>query len=187
MSNLYSQYQKDLKPKLAKELGISNIMAVPRLVKVVINIGLGEALVNKKVIETMTAQLATITGQRPVTTYAKRDISSFKLRRGDPIGVKVTLRAAKMYDFVEKLVKIVLPRIRDFRGVPLLSFDGRGSYTLGLKEQIVFPEIEYNQIDKIRGLEITFVTSGRDKIQTQKLLETIGMPFAHPIRRAQGK
>ena len=178
MSDFYKQNQQDLKTKLAKDLGFKNIMAVPKLTKIVINIGLGEALINKKVIDTATQQLMTITGQKPVATLAKHDISSFKLRRGDPIGLKVTLRGRRMYDFIEKLVKIVLPRIRDFRGVSLSGFDGRGGLTLGLSEQIVFPEIEYNQIDKIRGLEITFATSGKNKQETKKLLEAMGMPFA---------
>lgn len=177
MATLYEQYQKDGKNKLKEELGLKNVMAVPKMKKIVVNTGLGEALINKKVIETMSGQLATICGQRPVATYAKHDISSFKLRRNEPIGLKVTLRGKRMYDFLEKLVKIVLPRLRDFRGVSDKGFDGRGNYTLGLSEQIVFPEIEYNQVDKIRGLEVTFVTSGRNNQEAKKLLEILGMPF----------
>lgn len=177
MSNLYKQFQTEKKTILAKELGVANIMAVPKLVKITINIGLGEALTNKKVIDVVRQQLASISGQKPITCFARGDISSFKLRRGDMIGLKVTLREKRMYDFMEKLVKIVLPRIRDFRGVSPNSFDGRGGYTLGITEQIVFPEIEYSQVDKVRGLEITITTTGRNKTETQKLLEILGMPF----------
>jgi len=184
--SLYSQYQSEIKSKLALELGVKNAMAVPKLVKIVINTGLGEALANKKVIEETTKQFAAISGQKPVVTYARRDISSFKVRRADAIGLKVTLRKKMMYDFFEKLVKIVLPRLRDFRGVKESGFDGKGNYTLGLAEQIVFSEIDYSEIDKIRGLEITFVTTAKDKNQTKKLLEMLGMPFA-PLRGAQGK
>ena len=177
MLNLKKAYIEEIRPAVMKELGIKNVMATPRLVKIVINTGLGEALVNKKAIENMTAQLMSICGQKPAVTVAKKDISSFKLRRGEKIGLKVTLRNKKMFDFYEKLVKIVFPRIRDFRGVSRKSFDGRGNYTLGFREQIVFPEIEYSKIDKVRGLEITFVTSGKDKKQTEILLEKMGMPF----------
>lgn len=177
MLNLKKTYIEEIRPAIMKELGIKNIMAVPHLVKIVINTGLGEALVNKKAIENMTAQLMSICGQKPTVTVAKKDISSFKLRRGDKIGLKVTLRNNKMFDFYEKLVKIVFPRIRDFRGVSRKSFDGRGNYTLGFREQIVFPEIDYSKIDKVRGLEITFVTSSKDKKQTEILLEKLGMPF----------
>ncbi len=177
MSTFYKQYQEVGKKKLALDLSIKNVMAIPRLGKIVINIGLGEALVNKKVIETMKAQLAAICGQKPVACVAKHDISSFKLRKGETIGLKVTLRGRRMYDFYEKLVKIVLPRLRDFRGISDKGFDGRGNFTLGLSEQIVFPEIEYNQIDKIRGLEITVVTTGKNNEEAKKLLEVLGMPF----------
>lgn len=178
MSSLYKIYQTELKGKLAKELNIQNAMAIPKLTKIVLNCSLGEALENKKVIEEMVREFNLITGQKPVITHAKHDISAFKLRRGDSIGVKVTLRGQRMYDFMEKLVKIVLPRIRDFRGIPNSGFDGRGNFSLGLHEQIVFPEIEYSQIDKVRGLEITFVTTGQGKDQTKKLLEELGMPFS---------
>ncbi|MBI4990610.1 50S ribosomal protein L5 [Candidatus Gottesmanbacteria bacterium] len=187
MSNLYKQYQEEGKKKLAHDLSIKNVMAIPRLKKVVVNIGLGEALVNKKAIETMNAQLSAICGQKPVVCVAKHDISSFKLRRGEPIGLKVTLREKRMYDFVEKFVKIVLPRIRDFRGISDSGLDGKGNYTLGLSEQIVFPEIEYSQVDKIRGLEITFVTSAKNNKEAKRLLEVLGMPFARSMERAQGK
>lgn len=184
--SLYSQYQSEIKNKLTKELSISNIMAVPKLVKIVINAGLGEALVNKKAIEEMSKQFAAISGQKPVVTHARHDISSFKVRRGDAIGLKVTLRKKMMYDFFEKLVKIVLPRVRDFRGASDRGFDGKGNYTLGLPEQIVFSEIDYSQIDKVRGLEITFVTTGENKDQTKKLLEALGMPFSR-LNRDRGK
>ena len=185
MSDLYKKSQKEFTKQLGTELGITNVMAVPKLNKIVVNIGLGEALVNKKAIDTMLTQLASITGQKPIITLAKHDISAFKLRRGDKIGLKVTLRGRRMCDFLEKLIKIVLPRIRDFRGASSNGFDGRGSFTLGLREQIVFPEIEYSQIDKIRGLEITFVTTGEDKKQTKRLLEILGIPFTRPTGRVE--
>lgn len=168
---------------MASELNIKNIMSIPRLTKVVLNCGLGEAIANKKVIEEMAKELIQITGQKPVITHAKHDISAFKLRKGEAIGIKVTIRGQRMYDFFEKLVKIVLPRIRDFRGVSTAGFDGKGSYTLGLSETIVFPEIEYSQIDKVRGLQITCVTTGKDKEQVRKLLEALGLPFT----KVQGK
>jgi large subunit ribosomal protein L5 len=175
--DLYTHYKEEGKPKLVKELGIKNSMAIPYLKKVVLNCGMGEALENKKVIEAMQSQLAAITGQKPVVTHAKHDISTFKLRKGDAIGLKVTLRQKKMYDFVEKLVTIVLPRIRDFRGVSPTAFDTHGNYTLGLREQTIFPEIEYSKVDKVRGFEITFVTSSNDMKHTRKLLEILGLPF----------
>lgn len=186
MSKLLKLYQKELRKKLRDELNVRNIMATPKLSKIILNCGLGESLANKKVIDEMVREFAQISGQRPQVTYAKHDISTFKLRRGEAIGVKVTLRGGRMYDFFEKLVKIVLPRIRDFRGVSNDGFDGDGGYTLGFSEQIVFPEIDYSQIDKVRGLEITFVTTGKDKEQARKLLEALGMPFAPPLRRGSG-
>jgi len=176
-SNLYKYYSEEIKTKLQSELKIKNSMATPRLLKIVVNVGLGEALINKNAIENMSRQLMVITGQKPVITYAKRDISTFKLRKGDAIGLKITLRGIRMYDFYEKLVKIVLPRIRDFRGINSSSIDEKGNFTLGLKEQIVFPEIEYGQIDKVRGLEITIMTNARNKEQALKLMEMLGMPF----------
>lgn len=178
MSTLFAKYQTEGKKELGSSLGIKNPMDIPFLKKIAINIGLGEALTNKKAIEEAGKQLATISGQKPKVTHAKHDISTFKLRKGEAVGIMVTLRGRRMYDFLEKLVSIVLPRIRDFRGVPVTGFDGKGGYTLGLSEQIVFSEIDYNQIDKIRGLEITFVTSGKDKNETRKLLEFMGMPFS---------
>src|SRR3989338_1629369 len=177
MQNFYQQFQKEGIAKLKKELGLKNTLALPKLLKIVINVSLGEALTNKNAIEHTVKQIAVITGQKPIVTHAKRDISSFKLRKGDAIGVKVTLRGSRMYDFLEKLIKITLPRIRDFRGLPLSSFDGKGNYTFGISEQIVFPEIEYSEVDKARGLEISIVTTGRDKNQTMKLLEIFGLPL----------
>ena len=177
MSNLKQSDHKEIVNKLKQELKISNLFAVPRLEKIVLNSGLGEALTNKKVIETVSKQLAQITGQKPLITKAKRDISSFKVRKGDAIGLKVTLRGKRRNQFLDRLVKIVLQRIRDFRGISSTGFDNRGSYTLGLREQIIFPEIEYSEIDKIRGLEITLVTSGKDKNQTKALLTELGLPF----------
>ena len=176
MSDFYEKYIKEGRSQLQKDLGLKNIMSVPKLKKVVINVSLGEALSNKKATETVSEQLSQITGQRPVATRARKHISTFKLRKGDIVGVKVTLRAGKMYDFIEKLIKIVLPRIRDFRGIPANNFDEKGNYTLGLSEQIVFSEIDYSQVDKIRGLEITLVT-GTPKEQTRKLMEYFGFPF----------
>lgn len=177
MTDLHTVFNTEGKKKIQNDLKIKNVMDVPHLVKIAINCGLGEALTNKKVIEVVSSQLSTITGQKPIITHAKRDISTFKLRKGDAVGVKVTLRGKKMYDFFERLVSIVLPRIRDFRGVQDKGLDGRGGFTLGLAEQIIFPEIEYSQVDKIRGFEITFVTTGKDKEATKKLLEILGMPF----------
>lgn len=182
MPTLKHQYKTDIKEKSGRELVVKNVMAQPRLVKIVVNCGLGEALTNKKAIEAMNKELSLITGQKPQVTHAKHDISSFKLRRGDAIGIKVTLRGKRMNDFFAKLVKIVLPRLRDFRGVSLSGFDGKGGYSLGLSEQIAFPEIEYSQIDKLRGLEVTIVTTGRDKDETKKLLETLGVPFSKSLK-----
>ena len=176
MSSFRDQYLKTGRQKIAGDLKIGNIMAVPQLKKVVINVSLGEALSNKKAVETVVDQISLITGQKPVATRARKDISTFKLRKGEIVGVKVTLRAGKMYDFVEKLIKIVLPRIRDFRGISLGGFDGQGNYTLGLSEQIVFPEIDMSKIDKARGLEITMVTNA-GKEGTKKLMENLGFPF----------
>ncbi|MDO8451819.1 MAG: 50S ribosomal protein L5 [bacterium] len=177
MNALKIRYQKEILPVLVKEFGIANTFAVPRLVKVVINVGLGEALSDKKVIEKTAVQLSAITGQKPQETRAKRAISTFKLRAGDVVGLKVTLRGLRMYEFVLKLIGIALPRVRDFRGVPLSGFDGRGNYTLGLSEQTIFPEIEYNIVDKIRGLEVTFVSSGGSDVHSKRLLELLGLPF----------
>lgn len=155
-----------------------NIMAKPRLVKVVLNVGVKEALEDKKVLEVVSADLAAISGQKPAIRKAKKSIANFKLREGQPVGVMVTLRKEKMKSFLQKLVTIVLPRVRDFHGVPLTGFDGKGNYTLGLKEHIVFPEIDYGKVDKIRGLEITIVTTAKDNAGGMELLKELGMPFA---------
>lgn len=178
MVTLLEKYRQEIVPKLISQLGIGNRMAVPKLVKIVINCGIGESLKDKKVLEKMALQLAVITGQKPAVTVAKRAISTFKLRAGDQIGLKVTLRGKRMYDFWAKLVGIALPRVRDFRGVSLRGFDGRGNYTLGIAEQTIFPELDYSLVDKVRGFEITFVTSAQNDKEAKELLTLLGMPFA---------
>ncbi len=177
MGKRIDYFNQQIKPHLQKKLGIVNPMAVPKVDKVIVHIGLGEALENKKALQTAGEQLARITGQKPIITHARRSISTFKLVAGDTIGAKVTLRGERMYDFLQKLIAIVLPRMRDFRGVSDKHFDGRGNYTLGLREQIVFPEIEYSKIDKTRGLEITIVTKAKTNAHARALLEALGMPF----------
>jgi large subunit ribosomal protein L5 len=177
MSELKTRFQKEIVPALKKSLGYKNIMQVPRLEKIVLNIGLGEAITNAKALEAGEADLAAISGQHPVITRSKRSISAFRLRAGMAIGVMVTLRGQKMWDFFEKLVSITLPRVREFQGVSRSSFDGRGNYTLGFKEQIVFPEIEFDKVDKIRGLEIVIVTTANTDEEGRTLLESLGMPF----------
>jgi len=172
------RYVKDVLPELKNRLGYENVMELPRIQKIVVGIGLGEAITNAKALESAEKDLATITGQKPVITHARRSIAAFKLRTGMPIGMMVTLRGKRMWDFFDRLVGIVLPRIRDFRGVPGDAFDGRGNYTLGLKEQIVFPEIEYDKIEKIRGLQVTIVTSARRDDEAKLLLKLMGMPLA---------
>jgi len=171
------KYTTEVGPRLKTVLGYDNAMRLPRLKKIVLNIGLGEATQEAKALEAAEKDLATISGQHPVTTRAKKSISAFKLRAGVPIGMMVTLRGKRMYDFFDKLVNVVLPRFRDFRGVSRDSFDGRGNYTLGMKEQIVFPEIDYDKVDKIRGLEVTIVTTGKNDDEARTLLELMGMPF----------
>ncbi|MDO8688269.1 MAG: 50S ribosomal protein L5 [Dehalococcoidales bacterium] len=178
MSRLKERYQKEIALTLMERYGYQNIMRVPRLEKVVFNIGVGEATGNAKALEAAEQDLTAITGQHPVTTRAKRSIAAFKLRAGMPIGLKVTLRGERMYDFFDKFVNAVLCRMREFQGVPQNSFDGRGNYTLGLKEQTIFPEIEYDKIDKARGLEITIITTARTDEEGRHLLELLGMPFA---------
>lgn len=175
--NLQQKYQEEIKSQLLKELGITNVMAVPRLVKVVVSVSTKEALADKKVLDIVAEQIGQITGQKPVIKNAKKSVAAFKLREGQPIGVVVTLRSKKMYEFLEKMIRIVFPRVRDFRGVPSNSFDGKGNYSIGFREQIVFPEIEYSKIDKIRGLEVTIVTSGRSDEEGRALLKALGMPF----------
>ncbi|MFM7389401.1 MAG: 50S ribosomal protein L5 [Vampirovibrionales bacterium] len=177
MKSLKQQYQEDIFKQLQEELGCENIYQVPRLVKVVINVGLGDAAQNAKLLEEAVSHLALITGQKPLVTRAKKSIAGFKVREGMPIGAMVTLRDERMYDFLSKLVNVVLPRIRDFRGVSDSGFDGRGNYNLGLKDQLIFPEIEYDMISRMRGMNITIVTSASDDKQAKALLEKMGFPF----------
>jgi large subunit ribosomal protein L5 len=176
-TRLKEKYLAEVVPALMQEFNFSSVMQVPRLNKVVLNIGMGEALSNSKAIDAALEQLTTITGQKPVTTKAKTSIANFKLREGQAIGVMVTLRADRMHDFLDRLINLVLPRLRDFRGVSRRSFDGRGNYSLGLREQIVFPEIEIDKIDKIRGMEISINTSAVDDAGGYALLKRLGMPF----------
>jgi large subunit ribosomal protein L5 len=178
MSRLREIYKTEALPALTKQFGYKNVMAVPKLVKINVNMGLGEAITNAKVLDIATEELAAITGQRPVVTKARKSIAAFKLRQGMPIGVTVTLRGDRMYEFLDRLVSIALPRVRDFRGVSMHSFDGRGNYTLGLKDQLIFPEIEYGKADKARGMNITFVTTARSDDEAYELLRLMGMPFA---------
>jgi large subunit ribosomal protein L5 len=177
MNKLKEQYQTEMVPALQEALNLQNVMQVPQIKKVVINIGMGEALDNPKALDAAVSDLSQITGQKPVITKARVSIANFKLREGRSIGVKVTLRGERMWSFLDRLLNIVLPRVRDFRGVPRDAFDGRGNYTLGLREQLIFPEIEYDKIDKIRGMEITIVTSATNDEQAASLLEMLGMPF----------
>ena len=177
MSQLKEKYMKEVVPAMMERLGYNNLMQVPHLEKVVLNIGLGEAITNAKALESGEADLAAISGQHPVITRSKRSISAFRLRVGMAIGVKVTLRGKRMWDFFEKLVTITLPRVREFQGVSRSAFDGRGNYTLGFKEQIVFPEIEFDKVDKIRGLEVVIVTTAKTDEEGRTLLELLGMPF----------
>ena len=174
---ILTQYQKDVIPKLQHTFGIKNPMAVPQLVKIIINCGLGEALTNKKAVEMMGAQLQVICGQKPVITKAKKAISSFKLREEDPIGLKVTLRKKRMWDFFTRLIGIALPRVHDFRGLPKKGFDGKGNYTLGIGEQTIFPELDFDLVDKVRGFEVTFVTSAKTDEEGRALFEGLGIPF----------
>lgn len=171
------RYQQEIVPGLMKALSLDNIMEVPHIEKVVVNIGVGEALDNAKALDAAVGDLTQITGQKPVITKARKSIANFKLREGRAIGVKVTLRGDRMWAFLDRLMNIALPRVRDFRGVSADSFDGRGNYTLGLREQLVFPEIEYDKIDKLRGLEITIVTTARNDQEGRQLLSMLGMPF----------
>jgi large subunit ribosomal protein L5 len=171
------RYQQEIVPALKKSLGVDNMMQVPRISKVVVNIGAGEALDNAKILDAAVSDMTLITGQKPVITKARKSIANFKLREGRQIGVKVTLRGDRMWAFLDRLVNIALPRVRDFRGVSPNAFDGRGNYTLGLREQLVFPEIEYDKIDKLRGLEISIVTTARNDEEGRALLTLLGMPF----------
>jgi large subunit ribosomal protein L5 len=177
MSRLHERYRKEVVPALAKRFGYKNTMAVPRLQKVTVNIGLGEASQNVKLLDAAAQELGQIAGQRPVITRAKKSIANFKIRRGMPIGCMVTLRGERMYEFLDRLANIVLPRVRDFKGLPPNSFDGRGNYTLGLRDQLVFPEIDYTRVDKIKGMNITLTTTARTDEEGRELLKQLGVPF----------
>jgi large subunit ribosomal protein L5 len=178
MSRLKDKYLKDVVPRLLELGRFKNVMQLPRLEKVVLNIGMGEAIANAKAMETAQADILAITGQHPIITRSKKSIANFKLREGMPIGLKVTLRGERMYQFLDKLINAVLPRMHEFQGIPADSFDGRGNYTLGLKEQTLFPEIEYDKIDKVRGMEITIITTAKTDEDGKSLLDLLGMPFA---------
>jgi large subunit ribosomal protein L5 len=176
-SRMKVHYSKDVVPALMKHFSYTNVMAVPKLEKIVINMGLGEAIANAKIIDVAADELARISGQRPVVTRAKKSIANFKLRQNMAIGAAVTLRGEKMFEFLDRLVSVVLPRVRDFRGVSTKSFDGRGNYTLGLRDQLIFPEIPYEKVDKIRGMNVTIVTTARNDDEARELLKQMGMPF----------
>jgi large subunit ribosomal protein L5 len=176
-ARLKLRYRKEIVPALMKELGFKNPNEVPRLDKIVVNMGLGEALANNKILESAVDQLGAITGQKPVVTRARKSIANFKLRQGQAIGAAVTLRNDRMYEFMDRLINVALPRVRDFKGVSNKAFDGRGNYTLGVREQIIFPEINYDQIEKVKGLNVTFVTTARNDEQGMALLRHFGMPF----------
>jgi large subunit ribosomal protein L5 len=176
-SRLYDFYRQDCVPKMMQEFRYKSSMQVPKLEKIVVNLGMGEAIQNIKLLDSASVELAAITGQKPVITRAKRSIAAFKLREGMPIGCMVTLRKSRMYDFFDKLVNVVLPRVRDFRGLSDKSFDGRGNYTLGIKEQIIFPEIDYDKIDKVKGMNITIVTTAPTDEEGRQLLALMGLPF----------
>jgi len=178
MNRMQERYRKEIAPALLKAFSFANVMQVPRVQKVVVNIGTGEALDNPKALEAAVADLTTIVGQRPIMTKARKSIANFKLREGRLIGAKVTLRGERMWSFLDRLLNVALPRVRDFRGVSSNAFDGRGNYTLGIKDQLVFPEIEYDKIDKLRGLEVTIVTTARTDEHARALLQSLGMPFA---------
>jgi large subunit ribosomal protein L5 len=177
MNRLKERYEKEAVPALKKEFGYTNVMAVPKLQKVVVNMGLGEATSNAKIIETGADELGRITGQKPVVRRAKKSIAAFKVRKGQPVGTSVTLRGERMYEFLDRLMSIALPRVRDFRGVSPKGFDGRGNFTLGLKDQLLFPEIDYMKVDKSRGMNVSVVTTAKTDQEARKLLQLIGMPF----------
>jgi large subunit ribosomal protein L5 len=177
MSRLKERYEKEVAPALKKEFGYSNVMAVPKIEKIVVNMGLGEATQNAKIAETGADELMRITGQKPVVTRAKKSIAQFKVRKGMPIGTMVTLRGERMWEFLDRLIAVALPRVRDFRGVSPRGFDGRGNYTLGLKDQLLFAEIDYMKVDKARGMNISVVTTARTDEESRKLLQLLGVPF----------
>jgi len=176
---LKERYRQEVVPSLMKEFGYKNVMEVPHLEKIVLNVGLGEAIQNPKALDSAAADVAVITGQKPVITRAKKSIANFKVRAGMPIGVTVTVRGDRMYELFDRMVNAALPRIRDFQGVSLYSFDGRGNYSLGIKEQVIFPEVDYDKIDRIRGLQVTVVTTAASDEEGKRLLQLLGMPFAH--------
>jgi large subunit ribosomal protein L5 len=177
MSRLKDRYSNDVAPALTKEFGYSNVMAIPRITKVVVNMGLGEATQNAKIVDIGADEITRITGQKPVVRRAKKSIAQFKVRQGMPIGTMVTLRGDRMWEFLDRLIAIALPRVRDFRGVSPRGFDGRGNYTLGLKDQLLFPEIDYMKVDKARGMNISVVTTAKTDEESRKLLQLLGMPF----------
>lgn len=177
MARLKDKYTSEIAPALQQKFSYKNVMQIPKLEKVVINMGVGEAIQNSKAIDSAVGDLMKVSGQKPVVTRAKKSIAAFKLREGMPIGTKVTLRGDRMYEFVDRLMNVALPRVRDFRGVSGKSFDGRGNYTLGIKEQLIFPEIEYDKIDKLRGMDIVFVTTAKTDEEARELLGAFGMPF----------
>ncbi len=177
MARLFEQYKQEITPRLVEKFAYKNVMQVPKIEKVIINVGVGEAIQNPKAMDGAVNDLMTISGQKPIITKAKKSIAGFKLREGMPIGCKVTLRGDRMYDFLNRLINIVLPRVRDFRGVSPQAFDGRGNYSLGIKEQTIFPEIQYDKIDKIRGLEVVIVTTAKTDEEARELLKSMGMPF----------
>jgi large subunit ribosomal protein L5 len=177
MSRLKERYTADVVPALEKEFGYKNVMAIPRIEKVVVNMGLGEATQNAKIVDTGVDELGRVTGQKPVVTRAKKSIAQFKVRKGMPIGTMVTLRGERMWEFLDRLMSVALPRVRDFRGVSPRGFDGRGNYTLGLKDQLLFPEIDYMKVDKARGMNISVVTTAKTDEESRKLLQLLGMPF----------
>jgi large subunit ribosomal protein L5 len=177
VARLKAKYHKEIRPALAKELGLENLMAVPRLEKIVLNMGLGEATQNVKLMDPLVADLAAVAGQKPVTTRAKKSIAAFKVREGMPIGAMVTLRGDIMYEFLDRLVSVALPRVRDFKGVSTKSFDGRGNYTLGMRDQLIFPEVDYARVEKLKGMNVTIVTTAKDDNQGRALLRQFGIPF----------
>lgn len=177
MSRLLERYQKEIAPALRKEFGYSNPMAIPRLRKIVVNLGVGEATQNIKMLDAATQDLALIAGQKPVMHRSRKSIAAFKLRRGMPIGCSVTLRGRRMYEFLDRLLNVALPRVRDFRGLPTKSFDGRGNYTIGIRDQLIFPEIDYTKVDKMRGMNITLVTDAKSDEEARSLLRHLGVPF----------
>jgi large subunit ribosomal protein L5 len=177
MSRLRDRYTKDVAPALKKEYGYTNVMAIPKIDKIVVNMGLGEATQNAKIVDTGADEVMRITGQKPVVTRAKKSIAQFKVRKGMPIGAMVTLRGERMWEFLDRLISVALPRVRDFRGVSPRGFDGRGNYTLGLKDQLLFPEIDYMKVDKARGMNISVITTAKTDEESRRLLQLLGMPF----------